>query len=210
MAADNYEKLVEEWRQRFLTTDIPERAAALGLEIRDGEIGARYFERDYVLSCADGSIRRRDGGTDVPRYDAMFLYHLFWFSKPCPRPSGELVPFREVKGAAIFEPAFRKLALLPLSRGFSGRAEDLERACLALGGTSMGKGDVGYRIPVFGGLDVAVLFWDGDEEFEASANILFDRNFTDFTHVETVVTVGTDAVERLLHLAGTEHIHTYK
>ena len=157
-----------------------------------------------------GAIRRREGAAPIPRYDAMFLYHLFWFSSPHPRASGVLVPFREVKGAAIFEPAFRKLAILPLSRGFSGRAAELAAACLALGGASLGKGDVGYRIPVFAGLDVAVLFWDGDEEFDASANILFDKNFTDFTHVETVVTVGVDAAESLLNLAGIPHESSYK
>ncbi len=210
MAEDNYGKLVEEWRQRFLTTDVPERAAALGLEVRDGEIPIRYFNRDYILRVSDGAIRRREGAAPIPRYDAMFLYHLFWFSNPHPRASGVLVPFREVKGAAIFEPAFRKLAILPLSRGFSGRAAELAAACLALGGTSLGKGDVGYRIPVFAGLDVAVLFWDGDEEFDASANILFDKNFTDFTHVETVVTVGVDAAESLLNLAGIPHESSYK
>ena len=51
-------------------------------------------------------------------------------------------------------------------------------------------------------MPLTVLFWDGDEEFEAQANILFDADITDFIHEETVVCVAADLVRRLAEEAG--------
>ena len=51
------------------------------------------------------------------------------------------------------------------------------------------QGDVGYVLPVFPFLNIAVLFWDKDEEFEAQANMLFDSEITEFMHEENVVCV---------------------
>jgi hypothetical protein len=50
-------------------------------------------------------------------------------------------------------------------------------------------------------MPIRFLFWDGDEEFPAQANILFDENITEFTHEETVVTIASDGVRCLTDAA---------
>ena len=62
--------------------------------------------------------------------------------------------------------------------------------------------DASGRLDVFPGLQVAVLFWDGDDEFPAQANMLFDSNITDFMHEENVVLVASDALRFLQEAAG--------
>ena len=51
------------------------------------------------------------------------------------------------------------------------------------------------------GLKLDVLFWDGDDEFPAQANMLFDSNITDFMHEENVVGVASDAATFLAEAA---------
>ena len=46
------------------------------------------------------------------------------------------------------------------------------------------------------------LFWEGDEEFPAQANLLFDRSATDYIHGESIVTLAAAGVHRLAKLAG--------
>ena len=82
------------------------------------------------------------------------------------------------------------------------KTEELRKACEALGGTLLPQGDVGYVLPVFPFLNIAVLFWDKDEEFEAQANMLFDSEITEFMHEENVVCVAADAVYYLTLAAG--------
>ena len=73
---------------------------------------------------------------------------------------------------------------------------------VASGGTPLPQGDVGYVLPVFPFLNIAVLFWDKDEEFDAQANMLFDSEITEFMHEENVVCVAADAVYYLTLAAG--------
>ena len=40
----------------------------------------------------------------------------------------------------------------------SGKTQELKMACEALGGTPLPQGDVGYMLPVFPLLNIAVLF----------------------------------------------------
>lgn len=200
---DNYAKLADDWRVRFLQTDIAKKAGRLGLTLEDGAFEICYFGTRYRVDCHNGAVENlSEPGKAVPWGHAAFIYHLFWFSTDMPRLSGIFVPFRDVRGAAVFDSAFKRSVLEPLARTFEGRAARLERACVALGGRRIPQGDVGFALPVYGKLEVEILFWDADEEFCAAANILFDRNVTDFTHVETVVGIGSDALRALKAAAG--------
>lgn len=135
---------------------------------------------------------------------------MFHYAAPHPEASGKLVPFREVKRVYPFEKAYRNTIIKELQETFDGHVEELKSACEALGGTKMPQGDAGYVLPVFPFLNIAVLFWDGDDEFAAQANLLFDSNITDFMHEENVVGVAADAVyylklkQALKHLKFTE------
>ena len=80
--------------------------------------------------------------------------------------------------------------------------EELKKACEDLGGTRLPQGDAGYVLPVFPFLNIAVLFWDGDEEFDPQANMLFDSEITQFMHEEDVVCVAADVVKYLSEAAG--------
>ena len=59
---------------------------------------------------------------------------------------------------------------------------------------------LGYK--AFECIPVRFLFWEGDEEFPAQGNILFDASATDFIHGESVVTIAVIGLMRLANLAG--------
>ena len=84
--------------------------------------------------------------------------------------------------------------------------EELRRACDALGGRPLPQGDAGYQILAFDCMPLQFIFWDGDDEFPAQANILFDADITDFLHEETVVCVGDELFRRLGEESGLREI----
>ena len=61
----------------------------------------------------------------------------------------------------------------------------------------------------FDWMPVAVLFWDGDDEFAAQANLLFDADITDFIHEETVCCIAADVIRRLTEEAGMKEKEQY-
>ena len=59
----------------------------------------------------------------------------------------------------------------------------------------------GFLLPAFDCIPVKLLFWDGDDEFPAQANVLFDRSATDFIHIESIVTIATEMLYQMADVA---------
>ena len=196
----NYDQVIENWRLKFLEMDQEELIRKFQLEADEEFLYIIYFSKKFRIDRKNGFITE-DGKS--PGFDTvMNIYNTFYYSAAHPVASGNLVAFRQVKRVYPFEAAYRRTIISRLQELFSGKTEELRKACEALGGTLLPQGDVGYVLPVFPFLNIAVLFWDKDEEFEAQANILFDSEITEFMHEENVVCVAADAVYYLTLAAG--------
>lgn len=212
---NRFEMTREYWRARFLER-FPAKPRGSG---QDEESQARLIERfhldaderclyityygqRYAVDRTDGTIVLADDpGAALPFGPQMSIYHLFCYSRPGAMNSGRFVPFRQVKGASPYAPAFERSIAEGLARPFDGRLEALRRASGRLNGEPVPQGDVGCIFHAFECMPVMMVFWDGDEEFPAQANLLFDANITDFTHEETVCCVADDLMRRLRELA---------
>ena len=196
----NYDQVIENWRLQFLEMDQEELIRKFQLEADEEFLYIIYFSKRFRIDRKTGLITE-DGKN--PGFDTvMNIYNTFYYSAAHPVASGNLVAFRQVKRVYPFEAAYRRTIISRLQELFSGKTEELRKACEALGGTLLPQGDVGYVLPVFPFLNIAVLFWDKDEEFEAQANMLFDSEITEFMHEENVVCVAADAVYYLTLAAG--------
>lgn len=199
----NYDKVIEEWRLRFLNMDHESIIRKFHLESDENALYLSYFSHKMRIDRKNGVItyvnepKRRVGFNTC-----MDIYNLFHYSIEVPVASGKLVPFREVKRVYPFEAAYKRTVIKTFQDTFSGHVKELKAACEKLGGTPLPQGDAGYRLPVYPFLDIALFFWDADEEFEAQGNMLFDSNITDFLHEENVVCVAADAVYYLTEAAG--------
>ena len=196
----NYDQVIENWRLKFLEMDQEELIRKFQLEADEEFLYIIYFSKRFRIDRKNGFITE-DGKS--PGFDTvMNIYNTFYYSAAHPVASGNLVAFRQVKRVYPFEDAYRRTIISRLQELFSGKTEELRKACEALGGTLLPQGDVGYVLPVFPFLNIAVLFWDKDEEFEAQGNILFDYSATDYNHVESAVSTAEMGVRRLAEVAG--------
>ena len=196
----NYDQVIENWRLKFLEMDQEELIRKFQLEADEEFLYIIYFSKGFRIDRKNGFITE-DGKS--PGFDTvMNIYNTFYYSAAHPVASGNLVAFRQVKRVYPFEAAYRRTIISRLQELFAGKTEELRKACEVLGGTLLPQGDVGYVLPVFPFLNIAVLFWDKDEEFEAQANMLFDSEITEFMHEENVVCVAADAVYYLTLAAG--------
>ena len=198
----NYDQVIENWRLKFLEMDQEELIRKFQLEADEEFLYIIYFSKRFRIDRKNGFITE-DGKS--PGFDTvMNIYNTFYYSAAHPVASGNLVAFRQVKRVYPFEAAYRRTIIFRLQELFAGKTEELRKACEALGGTLLPQGDVGYVLPVFPFLNIAVLFWDKDEEFEAQANMLFDSEITEFMHEENVVCVAADAAVSYTHLRAHE------
>lgn len=204
--ADNYELTCERWRNIFLGMEQEKIAERFGLEMDESALYILYFGQKYRIDRRNGIITLWDDPERKLAFNTLLsIYNLFYYARPGAKEKGEFVPFRLVKRAAPFDPAFQRMVLKPLAKTFEGHGELLRKACIALHGMPIRQGDVGYVVRAFDCIPLTVVFWDGDEEFEAQANILFDADITDFIHEETVVCIASDFVRRLSEEAYGKH-----
>lgn len=199
----NYEQNCIDWRQRFLAMDHGRLQELLPELRREGDcLCLCHFGKEYRVDCSTGLIREARSGREPEHTLQLNIYTLFGFVQPGAKLLGDWVNFAGLRNTAPFDPAYRKSVLRPLADTFSGRLPELERAMRALGGLKLGYGDLSFQLEAFRCMPLRFLFWDGDEEFPAQANILFDRSATDFIHPESTVTVAMAGVLALAEAAG--------
>lgn len=62
----------------------------------------------------------------------------------------------------------------------------IENIMKLIGGISINVGDIGYILPVFEGISMRYIFWEGDEEFCDSLTINVQKNLEDFFPLDVV------------------------
>ena len=74
----------------------------------------------------------------------------------------------------------------PTAALFDRDPQRLHRACQSLNARPFPGSDIGYAIEIFDGLEIAVQFWHGDEEFTPRLRYLWDENATMYIRYETM------------------------
>ena len=74
----------------------------------------------------------------------------------------------------------------------------LPAAAETVGGVKIDVGDCGYAFQVLPRVQLAIVYWLGDEEFPPQAQVLFDAAASHYLPVDGLALLGSDLVRRLL------------
>ena len=203
LSISNYEKNCQEWQARFCAMD-QERLLSIipGLRREGGDLTLYHFGEKFAVDAATGAIRSLETAEPVSATVRLNIYTLFGYASPLAHFQDNWVPFQQLRGTSVFESAFRQGILNPFVATFTGHRDALAHALEAMGGQRVPCSDVGYQVDAFACIPVRYLFWEGDEEFPAQANMLFDRSATDFIHGESIVSIAMAGLYRLAQLSG--------
>ncbi len=112
--------------------------------------------------------------------------------------AGRWIGFRELPDGAFYHQAFQGYAADRLARQWGLEPAGFAEACQALGGYSVDLGDVGYRLRVLPRVDLAVVYWLGDDNLPSRASILFDANAPHYMVTDGLAILGSRLVDKLL------------
>lgn len=201
MSDSNYEKVFKQYQEWFLRDNQEKTAEVLKLKMDSKYLYVPFFGELCKVSRRDGNIRKADDSAVLVEDRLTIMQHLHYY-KQTAMESTKRVAFREIKEAAVFEKAYQKSSLKPLVRAFSNHLEELRLAGKKLQGKKESLGDVSFTLQAFPRISLTYVFWDADEEFPASANILFDNRITDWTHPESVPVLAEIGTRKLIEAAG--------
>jgi len=200
---DNYETWRTDWRNRFLSMDHRDIIQRLPFLLMEGNrIILQYFGHSYAISCTDGFIRPLDNAPAMTLNEELNVYTLFWYTKTGAKRTHNWVPFYQLQNASPFTAAFDKGILKPLAASFNGKEQQLCHALKRMSGVSLAANHTAMEVKAFECIPIRVLFWEGDEDFPAQANLLFDESATDYNHVESIVTIASSLLHRLTVFSG--------
>ncbi len=155
-----------------------------------------FFSEDYTVSYAEGEVKRANGSEAGAMEEILILHYLVQADGMANR--DEWVAYRDLPGARYHEPAFKADVESPLSRGLAGRLEGL-RAWVRTNARQIDlPGDVAAVWEVLPRVPLLIIFNEADEEFPASARVLFDITAPNYLPTEDLSVLAEIAAYRLL------------
>jgi len=169
-------------------------ASASGGELRGRELVLRTVGQETVIDLADRCVTAPDmlgGGWGLAT-----LHHL----KGCLtwKRDDSWTSFDMVSTGRPFAEAFRQRALAPMDESYGRNPGALLKDAAALGGTPMDMGDAAVIFQAFPRLRIIIAAWQGDEEVQGKAVMLFDSGGARTLPAEDLAEVGISIAQALL------------
>ncbi len=113
--------------------------------------------------------------------------------------AGRWIGYKEIPGGLLYSGVFARRVTEPLERKFGRSAKGFKEAGLRLGGKSADVGDASFSLRAFPYVPLQYVLWEGDDEFPAAVQLLFDASVEHYLPLEDIVVLGQVVTGRLIH-----------
>ncbi len=151
---------------------------------------------DYEVATADYVASRSDGGEVNSFLQSLVLTYLAT-AHDVP-PAQRWVSFRDLPNGSFYNQAFQGYGPDRLAKRWQFDLAGFETACRALHGSPIDYGDAGFAFTVLPRVDMAAIYWLGDEDFASKASILFDAGAHLHMVVDGLAILGNRLVDSIL------------
>ena len=165
------------------------------------QIKVRFWDKDYVVHYPEVSVEEVEASQEPPIAIKILILHYLINADGSPL-ADSWVAFREFPGGRVYDAAFRQRANLRLAQTFGRDLDGFMAAAEVLGGTRLTYGDASFLFPIFPRLRLAAVLYLADEEFPASANVLFDAAASHYLPTEDLAVLGGMLAGRLVKAGG--------
>jgi hypothetical protein len=145
----------------------------------------------FRLCLDDGSIYDELRRQPLTSWDVTVYFVLYGYANAKMVPeTAKLVSFNQLVGGLAYYKAFVERSIQPLAKTFGSKPRAFMKAAKLLGGTPQAYGEYSVKIYSLPFVPLTVILWAENEEFSASANVLFDSNANSFLTTEELVGLG--------------------
>lgn len=193
---DNYEISRDRAQTYFLNFDQQAIIDRWGLQYDTDYLYLDFVSRPYRVCRKSGRIDRLFDGSQAGYSEVLSIFDLLCHKGNDPFLTGRFAPVNSLRGCPVsagVNAEFHGKA----ARYFDENLDLLRSACIALGGTAVKTGDIGFQFPVFDKLSAILKFYRSDEDFPASLTFLWDENTLNFLFYETVFYIAGFLLEMI-------------
>jgi len=192
-----FEKIYQEYLRAVSQIDLHRIRDRLGVAVEGDEVVIPFYGFPHRVS-GQGII---DDQGRRPSHAVSVILCKYLLLCPDVEPTEfEWVSYKDYRDAAPFVGGFTNNAEKPISRTFSGRLADCQKACRLLNGRPVQtdiSADLAVEFEALPRVPILMLFNDRDEDFEAHCSLLFERRAEKYLDMECLAMVGLTLAEWL-------------
>lgn len=200
-ALTNYDKIKISTAHVFLQYNQATMIHKYSLDYNSDWLYITFINRTYRINRKTGSVQWSDNDFEIiheaNHNEAMTIYDVLCYSKDRCHLSHEFININSLSSVRTGNLSTSSGFFQNTADFFNGKTVELRNACIALSEKELEKGDVAFKLNLFPFLPIIIRFWEADDEFPASLQILADRNTLDYMHYETLMFALTHLFSRL-------------
>ena len=173
---------------------------------KDGRKGLilDFLNREVFITWPDMDIIYSDANDELSIQQQVLILHYFngcFISNGAPL-TGEWISFQEIPDGRFYMGPFFKRAKDPLLKTFGEKPGLLiDIASKEYEASPFDHGDFSVIINAFPLVPIALVLWEGDEEFPPEGNVLFDKNISKILSAEDVAWLAGMAIYPMIGMA---------
>lgn len=164
----------------------------------------RFLNREILISWPDLNITENRTREKINIQQQVFLLHYLngaFISGGAPL-TNEWISFQEIPDGKFYLAPFISRARAPLLSVFGKRPGLMvELASEAYDASGLDHGDHSVSVEALPLVRLALILWDGDDEFSPESNILFDKNISRLLSAEDIAWLAGNTVYPLMGMA---------
>lgn len=157
----------------------------------------KIMGREYTVKHPEGKVYDLKSQIEIKAYTIRTLVLRYLVNSKNVPVFNMDITYKEIPGGLVYYKNFYNRTILKLAKIFSDDLETLREDALSIGGELIKKGDAACRFEFINNVYITFIVWHGDDELDASANILFDKNIEYYFNAEDLAVVGDVAIELL-------------
>lgn len=143
---------------------------------------------------AKGEITRDGDQRPSERMLSLFAVHLLLTCIDV-QPAGRWISEKDMAGGVTFFRGPHEIPTQLITNSVSGSLTQFKHRCEQLKGTPIEMADAAYVFNISDRTPVAILFWEGDEDFPAETRLLFDSTLSGHFALDIVFALATGVCE---------------
>ncbi len=130
-----------------------------------------------------------------PYFDLFLVHYLLGAQKI--QPAGQWISEKDIPGGATFFRGPHQIPAHMISSRFDGDIAGFKKRCKQYGGLVLNLADAAFLLPITPRIPVAVLYWQGDDEFPTEVKLLFDKTIDRHLASDIIYALAVGVCDRL-------------
>lgn len=156
-----------------------------------------FFEKELRLIYPDLLIADVQTGQELPTYQQAMILYYFHTSDGTPL-QGKWISFSELPEGRFYQQAFQEYSGNVLSNLFQDDLAGFEKAAQTMGGERTPFGQVAFRFLALPRVPLLAAYWQGDEDFLPSCQVLFDGSVSHYLPTDGCAILGKTLTQKLI------------